>query len=137
MPVPAGGNTPPGSYASLDDLTDAISPRALPANAAQLLIRASRDIDRALLCAIYDPTDPDVQATLAEATAEQAAGNINAGDTTGLGAAAGGFTIGRISVQAKTGQREAAPRRIGVLWEQAWDVLQLAGLTGQGPQTWP
>jgi hypothetical protein len=110
------------------------------ASAALLLTRASRDVDRALLTAVYDTEDADVIVALRDATCEQVAGMIDAGDTTGTGAAppTSGFTIGKISVQ-KGGQGAAGSvvqsPKVGALYPQAWQVLQAAGLTGQGPQT--
>ena len=136
------------AYATEAELT--AYPVIVPAgaSAALLLTRASRDVDRALLCAVYDvdangvATDATVIAALRDATCEQVAGMIAAGDLTGTGAAApsSGFTIGRITVQrgGSTGQPQA--RKIGPLWPQAWQVLRdprLAGkLTFYGPQTW-
>lgn len=126
------------AYATVEELE--AYPVTVPAGATAelLLTRASRDVDRALICSVYDPTDPDVQAALRDATIEQVAGYIESGDLTGTGAAAptAGFTIGRISVQrgggGSSGSGQAA--RIQGLWPQAWLVLQQAGLTGQGPQ---
>jgi len=121
-----------GAYASVDDLTEHLG--RTPANAAQLLVRASRDVDRALLCAVYDPEDPDVVAALRMATLEQVAANLDMGNLSGNGrTSGGGFTLGRLSVQPASQDSEGAPRRIGTLWEQAWSVLQAAGLTGHGP----
>lgn len=126
----------PGAYATVQDLTEYLG--HTPANAAQLLVRASRDVDRALLCAVYDPADPDVVQALREATCEQVAGYLDSGELTGTGAAPtmSGFTIGKLSVQhtpgAGGGQQAS---RVAGLWPQAWQVLQAAGLTGQGPQT--
>lgn len=113
------------------------------ASAALLLKRASRDVDRALLCAVYDvedgvATDADVLAALRDATIEQVAGMIEAGDLTGTGAAApvSGVTIGRVSVQRQLpGGGATTATRVGPLYPQAWAVLQQAGLTGQGPIT--
>lgn len=105
-------------------------------DAELLLTRASRDVDSALLCAVYDPDNPDIQAALRDATCEQVAGMLTSGDRTGTGAAPppSGFTIGKISVQrGGTGGQQTAVR-VGRLWPQAWQVLQSAGLTGQGPQ---
>jgi hypothetical protein len=127
------------AYATVEQLE--AYPVTVPAGAiAELLLtRASRDVDRALVCSVYDPTDPDVQAALRDATIEQVAGYLDSGDLTGTGAAppTSGFTIGRISVQrggggGSSGSGQAA--RIQGLWPQAWLVLQQAGLTGQGPQ---
>jgi hypothetical protein len=136
MPVPAGGDTglpttpPAGAYASQADLDAVVSP--VPGNADQLLVRASRDVDRALLTAVYDRTDPAVIAALRDAVLEQVAGNLASGDRGGLGAASApsSFTIGRLAVQGAT---PAAVPRTGGLVDQAWAVLQAAGLTGHGP----
>lgn len=112
------------------------------ARATLLLTRASRDIDRALLTAVYDPADPDVIAALRDATCEQVAGNVDSGDLTGSGAAppTSGFTIGKVSVQRGSAGSQSGGSQSGKvngLWPQAWAVLQAAGLTGQGPQeTW-
>ncbi len=122
----------PGAYATLADLDGVVDP--IPGNAAQLLVRASRAVDRALLCAVYDPTDPAVIAALREATVEQVAGGLESGDRRGLGVAAApsGFTIGRVTVQRPAA---AAVPKVGHLYAQAFAALQAAGLTGQGPQT--
>ena len=135
MPVPAGDDANddiPGAYATLSDLNLKLG--RTPVNAAQLLLRASRDVDRALLCAVYDREDQDVIDALREATLEQVAANLDAGNVTGNGGGrAGGFTIGRLTVQASSDPQDR-PVKIGSLWEQAWTILQSAGLTGHGPQ---
>ena len=121
------------AYATVDQLNTKLG--RTPVNAQQLLDRASRDVDRAILCAVYDPTDPAVVTALREATLEQVATNLDQGDVTGLGGTQRGrsFTIGRLNVQRSTSSDDR-PARIGSLWEQAWDILQAAGLTGHGPQ---
>lgn len=124
------------AYATPEELGQHLDPDPLPANAQQLLDRASRNVDQALLCSIYDPTDPDVQAKLKEATLEQVAAGLDAGDRKGTGRTTGGFSIGRLSVQraATTGNDPTAPVKIGYLWAPAWYVLQQAGLVGgDGP----
>ncbi|MEU7590681.1 hypothetical protein AB0A95_30870 [Micromonospora sp. NPDC049230] len=123
------------AYATVTELNDHLG--RTPANAEQLLTRASRDVDRALLTTVYDATDPVVVAALREATLEQVAANLDAGNVTGFGAVRrGGFSIGRVSVEsAPVTPPEGGPVRIGTLWEQAWMVLQAAGLTGHGPQS--
>ncbi|WP_320069606.1 hypothetical protein [Micromonospora sp. RTGN7] len=118
-----------GGYASVDDLTERLG--RTPANAEHLIVRASRDVDRALLCAVYDPDDQVVIDALREATLEQVAGRLDADARAGRRA---GFTIGRLSVQASADPGDQ-PVLIGGLWEQAWTVLQAAGLTGHGPQS--
>ena len=121
------------AYASITQLNDKLG--RTPVNAQQLLDRASRDVDRALLCAVYDPDDQAVVDALREATLEQIAANLDAGNVTGgTGARRGGFTLGRLSVQPSTDPADQ-PVRIGSLWEQAWTILQAAGLTGHSPQS--
>ncbi|AYF30611.1 hypothetical protein CSH63_24835 [Micromonospora tulbaghiae] len=120
------------AYATITQLNDKLG--RTPSNAQQLLDRASRDVDRALLCAVYDPQDPAVVTALREATLEQIAANLTHGNSTGLGGTRrGGFSIGRLSVQA--GSSDDPPVKIGTLWEQAWTILQAAGLTGHQPQS--
>lgn len=135
MPIPAGGDAP-RAYATVAQLAAPPYSRT-PANAQQLLYRASRDVDQALLCAVYDVTDPAVLVALEQATLEQAAAGLDNGDLTGNGVTrGGGFTLGRLAVQTPAAGATGAPQKVGRLWAQAWAVLQLAGLTGQGPQTW-
>ncbi|MFY1658574.1 hypothetical protein [Micromonospora sp. WMMD1274] len=120
------------AYATITQLNDKLG--RTPSNAQQLLDRASRDVDRALLCAVYDAQDPVVVTALREATLEQIAANLTHGNSTGLGGTRrGGFSIGRLSVQA--GSSDDPPVKIGTLWEQAWTILQAAGLTGHQPQS--
>lgn len=119
------------AYATITELNTKLG--RTPVNAQKLLDRASRDVDRALLCAVYDPADPAVVDALREATLEQIAAGLDAGDVTGNGVARrAGFSIGRLAVQAASSDDK--PVKIGSLWEQAWDILQSAGLTGHGPQ---
>ncbi|WP_433793941.1 hypothetical protein [Actinoplanes sp. CA-252034] len=113
---------PAGAHASVDDL-----PAPVPADAVDRLVRASRDVDAALLSAFYDPTAPDTLEVLRQATVAQVLGELADARSRG------GFTIGKISVQA--GPDRDRPARVGPLWQQAWTILQLAGLTGHGPQT--
>ncbi|MFF5228446.1 hypothetical protein [Dactylosporangium sp. NPDC000521] len=133
------------AYATVQELTNAMAPKAPPANAQQLLDRASRDVDQALLCTVYDTALPANVAALKLATLEQVQAGLDNGDRTGTGVTSGGgFTLGRLSVQAPAANATGAPRKVGRLWAPAWDVLQQAGLTGDGPsqpggqrRTWP
>ncbi|MEK8108662.1 hypothetical protein NKG94_34510 [Micromonospora sp. M12] len=86
------------------------------------------------MCTVYDGTDEVVVEALRMATLEQVAANLDHGNVTGNGGnRRGGFSIGRITVQAASA--EDAPVKVGGLWEQAWAILQAAGLTGHGPQS--
>jgi len=126
--------TPPtGAYASQADLSNILSP--LPDNADTLLVRAAREIDRALICSVYDVEDADVIEALRQASLEQIAGAQQDGDTTGLGGltqTATNFSIGKIQVQRAATSTTPVPRTNGLV-DQAWLTLQAAGLTGQGP----
>lgn len=130
---------PADAYASQADLATVIYP--LPDDADLLLRRAARAIDRVLLCSVYDPTEPEKIEALRLATLEQIAGGRQDGDTTGLGGittTSTSFSLGKLSVQRQATSTTPVPR-IGGLVEQAWLVLQAAGMTGQGPgeRLWP
>jgi hypothetical protein len=126
--------TPPtGAYASQADLATILYP--LPDNADQLLVRAAREIDRALLCATYDIEAEATIAALKQATLEQIAGNAQDGDSTGLGGiltTSTDFNIGKLSVKRSSTPTTPVPRAGGLV-DQAWLTLQAAGLTGGGP----
>ena len=128
---------PAGAYASQADLASVLYP--LPDNAELLLQRAARAIDRALLCAVYDPDDTAVQAALRAATLEQIAGDQADGDTTGLGGvtvSATSFTLGKLTVQKAATSSTPVPRTGGLV-DQAYAILQAAGLTaGQPGERW-
>lgn len=128
-----GTLAPAGSYAARSDLAGVIP--SIPDNVDQLLVRASREVTRALIAAVYDPTDPVIIQALRDATVEQVAGSLAGGDKTGLGASStpAGFTIGRITVQKPAGSTDVP--RTGGLVDQAFAVLQAAGLTGHAPWT--
>lgn len=61
-------------YATVDELANAIKPKTPPANAEQLLVDASGDIDDLILSAVYEtdaagyPTDPEIRDALKQAT---------------------------------------------------------------------
>ena len=123
-------------YATTTDLANGLH-SAPPAGSRVLLKRASRDVDDALLCAIYNvdddgmPTDTEVSAALRAATVEQVCGMLASGDAKGIGAQTPqSFSIGGLNVNtAGTG-----PAKIGRLYRQAWLILQQAGLTNFGPE---
>ncbi|MCY1141378.1 fibronectin type III domain-containing protein [Actinoplanes sp. Pm04-4] len=121
----------PGAYATIGDLNGYLG--STPANARQLLIRASRAVDRALLTAVYDPTSVAVKVALRDAVLEHIAGTRESGDLTGLGVASApqSFTIGKLSVQR--GSSASSVPTTGGLVDQAYAILQAAGLTGHGP----
>lgn len=131
------------AYATVEQLIDDDVLGYTPVNAQQLLDRASRDIDYALLCSVYDvdssgnPTDPDVIEALREATLEQVVYNLEAGNTAGIrhGLQPGvpsGSSAGEVDLSRGTsagGSTERLPR----VGEQPWSILQAAGLVAEGP----
>ncbi|MBN1174562.1 MAG: hypothetical protein JXA67_20505 [Micromonosporaceae bacterium] len=125
-------------YATTADLGQELLTR-ITADPDRLLAVASRDVDTALLCAVYDvddvtglPTDADVLTALTAATVEQVYGYVEAGDQRATGAGQPqSFSIGSLSVQR--GQQATGPAKVGDLYRGAWLVLQQAGLTGYGP----
>lgn len=116
-----------------------------PANIGRLLTLASRDVDAALLTAVYEvdadtglPVKAEYVTALREATIEQAAYYLDTGDTTGTGGQAvytnvsiGSVTLGRPQAGGTGGGSAARP-----LAPQAFSVLQLAGLTCHEPRTY-
>jgi hypothetical protein len=108
-----------------------------PDNAAALLDRASRDIDRVLLTATYDTADAGVIVALRDATIEQVTYQLTIGNTDGIrhgmqpgvpsGTSAGSVDLSR--GRSVGGSTQDLP----LIGEQAWAILQAAELTGQGP----
>jgi hypothetical protein len=134
------------AYATVDDLVPTYVDPA-PANAVLLLARASRLVDQALLCAVYDvdedglPTEPSYVTALRDATCEQVAAWVEAGeDGTGASAEYRDVQIGSVrlarggrgSETGAGGGGSAAAR----LAPQAAMILQQAGLTGHEPYTY-
>jgi hypothetical protein len=115
-----------------------------PANINRLLTLASRDVDAALIAAVYDvedgaATDAAVIVALKEATIEQVAYHLDSGDETGTGGSQtyadvqiGSVRLGRPQTGGAVGGSAGRP-----LAPQAFAVLQLAGLTNHEPYTYP
>lgn len=128
------------AYATVADLTERLGNGYTPNNAQLLLDRATRDIDQALLAAIYDPTEAVIVAALREACLEQVVYKLEIGDTSGIrhGMQAGvpsGASAGTVDLSRGTsagGSSVDQPR----LGEQVWSILQQAGLTGMAPYTY-
>lgn len=126
------------AYATVGQLTDVLG--YAPANASVLLDRASRDIDRALLTAVYDNTDATIVAALQAATIEQVAWRLEMGNDRGIshdnlatasGPAAGAITVGRSGAPRPAYGEPTTSKP--ALAEQAYLALQAAGLTAWGP----
>lgn len=114
-----------------------------PAGLALLLTRASRLVDKELLCAVYDvdetgtATNPKVLAALREATCEQVAAWIPAEeDGTGVSEMYGTVSIGSVTLARAQGRGAGGGGSAADhLAPQARLVLEQAGLTGHAPQT--
>lgn len=127
------------TYATITDLADYIDP--IPDNAELLLARASRLVDRALMCAVYDvdgtgmPTDERIAGALRDATCEQVAAWVAGGeDGTGAAGQYQSVSIGSVSLtRGAAGPGGGAPAAGTALAPQAWMILHQAGLVNRGP----
>lgn len=132
-------------YATVQDLNDSsVLGYEAPSNAQVLLVRASRDVDRAIQCAVYDvddnglPTDNKIADALKEATCEQVAYQLEIGNANGI---AHGLQSG-VPSGASAGLVEVSrgPSAGGATADQPWlggqarQILRQAGLLGQQPQ---
>lgn len=131
------------AYATPADLAALLAPAAAPANAERLLTRASRVIDTAIKCAVYDvdsdgdPTDPAIIAALRDATCEQAAYWIESGADEGLPSGYSSVSIGSVSLSGGPGAAAGPPGTLtGALAGQARAILDEAGLLGNEPWSW-
>lgn len=112
-----------------------------PTGIGLMLTRASRDVDRALLTAVYDvedgvATDADVLTALKEATIEQVASWVPAGeDGTGAAVVYTDVAIGSVKLSGRTSAGSSGGSGARPLAPQARQVLELAGLTGHSPRT--
>lgn len=128
------------AYATIEQLTESLG--HTPNNAQQLLDRASRDINRALVTAVYDTTDATIIAALQTATIEQVAWHLEAGNDKGIrhdqlsgipsGGGSAGVSLSRSGTPPRSLYGEGAPHA-PVIGEQVWATLQAAGLTAWGP----
>jgi len=129
------------AYATVEQLADRLGSSA-PPNASVLLDRASRDVDRVLMCSNYNTADSAVLTALQEATLEQVAWRLECGDVNGIrhdvqsGVVSGGGGAGSVSVSRTGNPVGAATYGTPFLGDQAWTILQQAGLTGQAPYTY-
>jgi hypothetical protein len=118
-------------YATPEDLAEALGVDTPPAGAEAWLRRASRDLDAALIGAVYEvdeatqmPTDPDLVEAFRDACCEQASFLIDGGDATGAKAKYQTVAIGQVSYGRRAGAA-GDDVRVG---PRALDILRLAGL---------
>ncbi|MFR9794232.1 hypothetical protein ACL07V_37355 [Streptomyces sp. MB22_4] len=120
------------AYATISDLEAWLAPDPAPANAARLLEQASDTIDAALIGAMYEPTDPDVQDTLRRACVRQVHWMMERGDETGAQDDVQSMTTGQRSITRRNGTGpggSAAPR----VAPAAATVLRTSGLLTMWP----
>lgn len=114
---------------------DAITPDT---RVTWLLARASEDIDRALIGAVYPvdgsgmPTSADDVQTFQDATCAQVAFRIELSDDTGAAGRNDSTSIGGISVHRAAGTAAQAMPPIG---PEALKILHLAGAVGVAAMT--
>lgn len=115
----------------------------------RMLTRATRRVRGALLSAIYDPTGPAVVDALRDATLELCAwwddSGMDGSETgpdadpgTWTSVSAGSISLSRGSSAGGSAPEPSATARTAARYglpEQAFLVLQQAGLTGHGPRT--
>lgn len=126
-------------YATLTDYVawsaDQITP---PERVTWLLARASEDIDRALIGAVYPvdatgmPTDATDIETLKDATCAQAAFRLELSDDTGAASRNDSTSIGGISNHRAAGTAALAMPPLG---PEALKILHLAGPVGTAAMT--
>lgn len=126
-------------YAALADYrtwsSDAITPDA---RVTWLLARASEDVDRALIGAIYPvdsngmPTNADDIVTFRDATSAQAAFRQEVSDDTGAASRNDSTSIGGISIHRAAGTAAQAMPPLG---PEALKILHLAGAVGVAAMT--
>lgn len=129
-------------YATAEQLGAFLAPEPAPANAARLLVRASRKVGRAVFCARYDvdtagmPTDTKVAEAMKDATLEQISYWLDNGDDEGTAGAVTSASIGSAKVTRGGSSSGSGGAATGEdLCEQAWDALASVGLTGHGPRS--
>jgi hypothetical protein len=131
-----------GSYASTKDYADYIGladGAALPGNLALLLRRATREVNRALVTAIYKPTDDGfdgrpISESLRDMTCEQVSFHLARGEGEGMPSGFQSVAIG--SVQLGRGYSSAGGESDTQRFsELAWQIAVDAGITGHAPKT--
>jgi hypothetical protein len=117
------------AHADADDWDTYIG-TARPSTLTALLRRASLDVNGELVSAVYDVTDSDVLAALAEATCEQAAFLLANMAADGIQSVFSAVSIGGVALSRN--KITLPPAQFS---QQAYQVLQDAGLTGGAPST--
>lgn len=112
-----------------------VSAGDVPANAALLLLRASRQIDALLISATYPVADAIAVDALQRAAIEQAMYGIEQGWTNGVPGGYASVAIGSVKLDRGPGGGVSDRGAVPEVGTQAFTILQLAGLTGMAPWT--
>ncbi|MEV5472967.1 hypothetical protein AB0L66_11495 [Streptomyces sp. NPDC052207] len=126
------------AYATVEEFGDYLDPDPLPANAARLLTKASRRLDRILLGAVYKtdenglPTNPDLIEVFREAVCLQAAYIADLGDETGANANVSRMTLGNQTIERAISVVGSGTPRVS---PDLMDLLQVKGLLPIRPRT--
>ncbi|MGW2724805.1 hypothetical protein [Streptomyces sp. NPDC001492] len=119
------------AYATVSDLEAWLTPEPAPANAWRLLEQASDAIDAALIGAMYNPNDPQVQEVLRKACVRQVHWKMERGDETGAESDIQSMSAGSRSFTRRTvGEGAGATPKIG---PEAATVLRNSGLLTMWP----
>jgi len=127
------------AYATVEEFTDYLDPDPVPANAARLLTKASRRLDRLLIGAIYEtdedglPTDPDLIEVFREAVCIQAQYIADLGDETGAMANVSQMELGNQKIVRAISVVGSGTPRVA---PDLLDLLQTKGLWPVYPYTW-
>lgn len=119
------------AYATVSDLEAWLTPEPAPANAWRLLEQASDALDSALIGAMYDPNDPEVQETLRKACVRQVHWKMERGDETGAQDDVQSMTTGQRSITRRASTAgTGGTQKIG---PEAATVLRNSGLLTMWP----
>ena len=119
------------TYATISDLEAWLAPEPAPANATRLLDQATAALDGALIGAMYDPDDPDVQEVLRRACVRQVHWMMDRDDETGAQNDLQSMSAGSRSFTRRTvGEGAGAAPKVG---PQAALVLRTSGLLTMWP----
>ena len=120
------------AYATVSDLEAWLAPEPAPETASRLLEQASDAIDNALIGAMYDPADLEVQEVLRKACVRQVHWMMERGDETGAQDDIQSMTTGQRSFTRRNnpGHASAPAPRIS---PQAVTVLRNSGLLTMWP----
>jgi hypothetical protein len=108
------------AYATISDLEAWLAPEPAPANAWRLLEQASDALDGALIGAMYNPDDPDVQAVLTKACVRQVQFMMDRDDETGAQSDVQSMTVGQRSITRRAPSNDSSGSGSGSAHRPPW-----------------